>query len=239
MAGTLYCIGVGPGDPELLTLKALKYITSCPVLAVPQAKNGSALTAKEILLESLAKTGDIRLEDKTVLTLHFPMTRDEAVLAKAHADGAAAIEAELEQGHDVALITLGCPTVYATSIYVHRLVQRHGFPTAIIPGVPSFCAVAAKLQRPLCEKDEPLTIIPGSRKDRKELLQLPGKKVIMKPSGSLQGIQADLESLGLAPNAAMIERCGLPSEAVYEHVADAADTGYFAVIVVGTKEEES
>ena len=84
-----------------------------------------------------------------------------------------------------------------------------------------------------------MTIIPGSRKDRKELLQLPGKKVIMKPSGSLQGIQADLESLGLAPNAAMIERCGLPSEAVYEHVADAADTGYFAVIVVGTKEEES
>lgn len=237
MTGTLYCIGVGPGDPELLTLKALKYIQASPVIALPQAKNGGPLTAKDILVEALQQTGTVRLEDKSVLTLHFPMTRDEQVLAKAHADGAAAIEAELQQGRDVALITLGCPTVYATSIYVHRLVKAHGFPTAIIPGVPSFCAVAAALQRPLCEKDEPLTIIPGNRADRKELLSLPGKKVIMKPSGSLQGIKDDLTSLGLIDQTAMIERCGLPGEAVYKHVADAADTGYFAVLLVGNKEE--
>lgn len=237
MKGTLYCIGVGPGDPELLTLKALKYITSCPVLAVPQGHTG-VLTAKQILLEALEDVGDVDLATKTVLTIDFPMTRKKDVLAKAHADGAAAIEAELQAGRDVALITLGCPTVYASSIYVHRKVRDDGFQTAIIPGVPSFCAVAAKLQRPLCEKDEPLTIIPGNRQDRKTLLSLPGNKVIMKPSGSLQGVQEDLQDLGLLADAAMIERCGLPGEAVYEHVADAADTGYFAVIVVNGKGEE-
>lgn len=238
MKGTLYCIGVGPGDPELLTLKALKYIKACPVLAVPQGHTG-VLTAKQILLEALKEVGDIDLTAKTVLTLDFPMTRKTDVLEKAHADGAAAIEAELQAGQDVALITLGCPTVYASSIYVHRRVRDDGFATAIIPGVPSFCAVAAKLQRPLCEKDEPLTIIPGSRKDRKELLSLPGNKVVMKPSGSLKGIQADLQDLGLLADAAMIERCGLPGEAVYDHVSDADDTGYFAVILVKGKGEEA
>lgn len=233
--GTLYCIGVGPGDPELLTLKALKYITQCPVLAVPQGHT-DRLTAKQILLSALQEA-DVSLVDKTMVTLDFPMTRDAAVLEAAHAAGTAAIERELAQGRDVALITLGCPTIYASSIYVHRQVRRDGFPTAIIPGVPSFCAVAAKLQRPLCEKDEPLTIIPGKRPDRKALLAGPGNKIIMKPSGSLQGIQDDLQSLGLAEGAAMIERCGLPGEAVYEHITDAADTGYFAVIVVKGKED--
>lgn len=234
--GTLYCIGVGPGDPELLTLKALKYIKQSPVLAVPQGHT-DRLTAKEILLAALADTAEVSLAEKTIVTLDFPMTRDDAVLAAAHAAGAAAIERELAKGRDVALITLGCPTIYASSIYVHRQVRHDGFPTAIIPGVPSFCAVAAKLQRPLCEKDEPLTIIPGKRHDRKELLALPGNKIIMKPSGALKGIQDDLTELGLADGAAMIERCGLPGEAVYEHVADAADTGYFAVIVVKGKED--
>lgn len=236
MTGTLYCIGVGPGDPELLTLKALKYIKACPVLAVPQGHTG-VLTAKQILLNALKETETVSLEDKTVLTLDFPMTRDEAVLERAHADGAAVIEEELQKGRDVALITLGCPTVYASSIYVHRRVQRDGFATEIIPGVPSFCAVAAKLQRPLCEKDEPLVIIPGNRKDRKDLLSLPGNAVIMKPSGKLQGIRDDLQDLGLLDDAAMIERCGLSGEAVYPKLADADDTGYFAVILVKGKEE--
>lgn len=237
MTGTLYCIGVGPGDPELLTIKAVKRLQQSPVLAVPRARNGGTLTAKDILLKALADRDDVHAEEKRILTLDFPMTRDEVVLAAAHRKGADAIEAELHAGRDVALITLGCPTVYATSIYVHRLVRQDGFRTAIIPGVPSFCAVAAALQRPLCEKDEPLTIIPGNRADRKALLSLPGNKVIMKPAGSLQDLKDDLEELGLLEQTAMIERCGLPGEAVYDHAADAQDTGYFAVLLVdGTKE---
>lgn len=231
MTGTLYCIGLGPGDPELLTIKALRQIQASPVIALPQARTGGPLTARQILLRAIEDSGAIRLEDKTVLTLHFPMTKDKEILHEAHAAGAAAIEQELRQGRDVALLTLGCPTIYATSIYVHRLVRQDGFPTAVIPGVPSFCAAAAVLQRPLCEQDEPLTIIPGGRADRKKLLSLPGNKVLMKMP-SLSSVQQDLKELGLLKGTAMIERCGLAGERIYEHMEDAAETGYFAVALV-------
>ncbi|KMO87846.1 precorrin-2 C20-methyltransferase [Megasphaera cerevisiae DSM 20462] len=231
MKGTLYCIGVGPGDPELLTLKAWKRLRSCSVLAVPQGHTG-VLTAKQILLHAIEQNGDIDVSQKKVLVLDFPMTRDAAVLSRAHAAGAAAIEQELQQGRDVALITLGCPTVYATSIYVHRIVRNDGYETEIIPGIPSFCAAAARLQQPLCEKNELLVIIPGGCRDRKKLLELPGNKVIMKPPGDLTALKEELKAAHILDQAAMIERCGLPGEAVYNSLAAAEDTGYFSVVLV-------
>lgn len=230
MKGTLYCAGVGPGDPELLTLKALKTIRTCQVLAVPKSGSG-ALTAKDILLQALDGCG-LSLDEKKVLTMDFPMTRDEKALTEAHEKAADAIMAELNAGRDVCLIALGCPTVYATSIYVHRIIREKGYATEIIPGVPSFCAVAAKLQQPLCEKEEALVIIPGSNRQRKELLALKGSKVIMKPSGKLQPIKEELEDLQLLDKTSMIERCGLKGEKIYEKAADASDTGYFAVLLV-------
>ena len=78
MKGTLYCVGVGPGDPELLTLKALKIIRTCPVLAVPQSRTG-VVTAQGILLKALDGCG-VSLEDKMVIAMDFPMTRDDQVL---------------------------------------------------------------------------------------------------------------------------------------------------------------
>ena len=230
MKGTLYCVGVGPGDPELLTLKALKIIRTCPVLAVPQSRTG-VVTAQGILMKALNGCG-ITIDDKTVIAMDFPMTRDDQVLKGAHEKAARRLMDELDEGRDVCLITLGCPTVYATSIYVHRLIRQAGYATEIVPGVPSFCAVAAELQQPLCEKDEVLIVIPGNHKHRRDLLALDGSKVIMKPSGKLGPIQDELRDLQLLDKTAMIERCGLPGETVYEKAADAKDTGYFAVLLV-------
>ncbi|NMK39491.1 precorrin-2 C(20)-methyltransferase [Megasphaera elsdenii] len=230
MKGTLYCVGVGPGDPELLTLKALKIIRTCPVLAVPQSRTG-VVTAQGILMKALDGCG-ITIDDKTVIAMDFPMTRDDQVLKGAHEKAARRLRDELDEGRDVCLITLGCPTVYATSIYVHRLIRQAGYATEIVPGVPSFCAVAAELQQPLCEKDEVLIVIPGNHKHRRDLLALDGSKVIMKPSGKLGPIQDELRDLQLLDKTAMIERCGLPGETVYEKAADAKDTGYFAVLLV-------
>lgn len=236
MKGTLYCIGVGPGDPELLTIKAVNTIKKCPILAVPQGHTG-VTTAKSILLQAVEAGAAIALRQKTIVTIDFPMTRDEDVLARAHAAGAAAIEEQLRQGKDVALITLGCPTVYASSIYVHRRVRNDGFATAMIPGVPSFCAAAAALQQPLCEQDEPLTIIPGNRHDRKELLRLPGSKIIMKPSGSLAALKQDLEETKQLAGTSMAERCGLPGEQIYESVANIENTTYFSVFLVKERKD--
>lgn len=234
MKGTLYCIGVGPGDPELLTIKAVKRIRNCPVLAVPQGHTG-VTTAKDILLQAIENGAAVELQDKLILTVDFPMTRDAAVLEEAHAAGAAAIEAQLQQGRDVALITLGCPTVYASSIYVHRRIHDDGYATEIIPGVPSFCAAAARLQQPLCEQDEPLTIIPGGRSDRKNLLSAPGSKIIMKPSGSFTTLKQELQETQQLESTTMIERCGLPGEQLYHSLDDVDNTTYFSVLLVKEK----
>lgn len=234
MKGTLYCIGVGPGDPELLTIKAVKYMQTCPVLAVPQGHTG-VTTAKGIVLQAIEKGLDVNWNDKTIITIDFPMTRDAAVLEKAHADGAAAIEAQLQQGRDVALITLGCPTVYASSSYVHRRVHDDGYATEVIPGVPSFCAAAAKMQQPLCEQDEPLTVIPGNCKDRKSLLSRPGSKIIMKPSGSFTTLKQELQETQQLERTTMIERCGLPGEQLYHSLDGVDTTTYFSVLLVKGK----
>lgn len=235
MKGTLYCIGVGPGDPELLTIKAVKRMQNCPVLAVPQGHTG-VTTAKDILLRAIEKGAAVDLTDKMILTIEFPMTRDAALLDKAHAAGAATIEAQLQQGRDVALIALGCPTVYASSMYVHRRVYDDGYATEIIPGVPSFCAAAAKLQQPLCEQDEPLTIIPGGRKDRKTLLSVPGSKIIMKPSGSFASIKEELQETHQLADTSMVERCGLPGERIHWSLDDVEQTAYFSVLLVKGKQ---
>ncbi|MCH4166825.1 MAG: precorrin-2 C(20)-methyltransferase [Megasphaera sp.] len=231
MKGKFYCVGIGPGDPELLTIKAVKYITSCPVLAVPQGRVGMTI-AKNIVLKAVRSMNEVHLEDKEIVTVDIPMTRDEAVMAAAHANGAAAIEQRLDEGKDVVLIVLGCPTVYASSIYVHRIIVKDGYDTEIVPGVTSFCAAAAKLQQPLCEKDEPVMVIPGNRADRKELLRLPGNAVIMKPSGPLADLKHDLEECHLLHQAAMVERCGLDGEKVYPSMADAEESAYFSVVLV-------
>lgn len=236
MKGTLYCIGVGPGDPELLTIKAVKRIRNCPVLAVPQGHTG-VTTAKDILLQAIENGAAVELQDKLILTVDFPMTRDAAVLEEAHAAGAAAIEAQLQQGRDVALITLGCPTVYASSIYVHRRIHDDGYATEIIPGVPSFCAVAARLQQPLCEQDEPLTIIPGGRSDRKILLSAPGSKIIMKPSGPFASLKQELQDTQQLADTTMIERCGLSGETIYHSLDDVERTAYFSVLLVKEKKK--
>lgn len=231
MKGKFYCVGIGPGDPELLTIKAVKYIKSCPVLAVPQGRVGMTV-AKNIVLKAVESMDDIHLDTKEIVTVDIPMTRDEAVIKAAHANGAAAIEQRLDEGKDVVLIVLGCPTVYASSIYVHRIIAKDGYDTEIVPGVTSFCAAAAKLQQPLCEKDEPVMVIPSNRTDRKTLLHLPGNAVIMKPSGSLTDMKDDLKDCHLLHKAAMVERCGLDGEQVYPSIADADESAYFSVILV-------
>ena len=123
MKVSLYCVGFGPGEPELLTLKALKIIRTCPVLAVPQSRTG-VVTAQGILMKALEGCG-ITIDDKTVIAMDFPMTRDNQVLKGAHEKAAHRLRDELDEGRDVCLITLGCPTVYATSIYVHRLIRQY------------------------------------------------------------------------------------------------------------------
>ncbi len=232
MKGTLYSVGVGPGDPELMTLKAVRLIKECDVLAIPQG-DSDVLVAKNIV------EGIIDLKDKEQLLVYMPMVKDHDIISQAHRKGADDIIRYLEQGKNVVFITLGCPTVYATCIYVHKLVMKAGYDVVLVPGVTSFCAVAAKLNVSLCEKAEPLIVLPGSYKESSRFLDMPGNKVLMKSASEIGRVRDELVERGLLNHAQMIENCGLPGETIYKDLSKVNDkSSYFSIILVKEREFE-
>lgn len=223
--GVFYGVGVGPGDPELLTLKAARILRQCPVVAAPRTKSG------EMLALDIARRA-VPLEDKTILPLFFTMERDEAKRRAAHEEAAAAVEAELAAGRDVAMLNLGDVSIYATYSYLMETLRARGYETVMVPGVPSFCAVAARLGVSLTGMDTPLHIVPASG-PLQATLALPGTKILMKSGRQIPQVLETLRQQGLLQQASMVQNCGLPDEAIYqdmEKVPSAA--GYFATIVV-------
>ena len=226
MKGMFYAVGVGPGDPMWMTREACGVLEACPVIAAPQTASG------EMLAFSIAQ-GAAELGGKTVLPLSFAMSRDAAVRAEGYARAADAIAPELDAGRDVAMVNLGDVSVYATAFYIFDQIRKDGFAACMMPGVTSFCAVAAQLGRSLTEMDLPLHIIPASGMELDAALTLPGTKVLMKSGSAIgQSVQA-LKRHGLLEKAALVADCGLPTQKVVEDLEKLpADIGYFATIVV-------
>ena len=231
--GTLYGVSVGPGDPELLTVKAVKVLKSCGVVAVPETKSGATLA-----LDIAGAAVD--LAGKTILKLPFPMTRDEAATRGNHRVQAETLLGYLRQGQDVAMVNLGDVSIFSTFRYLMELVAAAGCPVEMVPGVPSFCAVAATLKTSLTEKDQPLTIVPAGYDGVADCLALPGTKVLMKPRKALSPVLDALEEQELLDRAAMVENCGLPGEKIYPSLSDfdETETGYFTTVIVGSQGKE-
>lgn len=230
MRGKLYSVGIGPGDPELMTLKAVRLLKECDVVALPKG-DGDIMTAKNIVNQI------VNIDEKEQVVIYMPMTKDKDALAKAHQEGADTITKLLDEGKNVVFITLGCPTVYATCIYVHKLVLKAGYEAELVAGVTSFCAVAAKLNVSLCEKAEPLIILPGSYKESSKFLDAPGNKVLMKSASQIASVRDELKERGLLSHAAMVERCGLSGEKVYRDLNEIDEkSSYFSIILVKEKE---
>ena len=223
MRGMLYGVGVGPGDPELITRKAERVIRQSAVLAVPDAGRGEK-TALNIVRDIVA--------GKELLYCPTPMVRDRAVLDGCYEQIAGDICALLDEGKNVAFITLGDPTVYSTYIYVHKKVLSRGYDAELIPGVPSFCAVAARLNTSLCEGAERLLIVPASH-DAADCLDIRANKVFMKAGKAIGELQAQLAERGMLEHASLVANCGMEGELVCPHFADRTDgTGYFSIVLV-------
>lgn len=224
--GCFYGVGVGPGDPELLTLKAIRVMKACPVIAAPRTKNG-AMLALEIVRQMVDLSG------KLILPLDFTMERDRERQAAAHALAAAQVEPYLAEGQDVAMLNLGDVSLYATYSYLMEHLKKRGFEAVMIPGVPSFCAVAACLGESLTEGDIPLHIIPAAYEPLEQALALPGTKVLMKSGKRIPKVIETLRQTGQLENASMVQECGLPGEAVYREL-DGVTTpvGYFSTVIV-------
>lgn len=224
--GIFYGVGVGPGDPELLTLKAERVLESCPVIAVPQ-RRGQGSLALDII------GGVLDLAPKEILPLKFLMTRDREELATSHKRVAACIAARLEKGRDVAMITLGDVSIYSTFGYIREIIAGAGYETAAVPGVPSFCAVAAVLGTSLTTMQKPLHIIPAGYAGWEDCLGLEGTKVLMKAGGALPEVKTVLHEKGLLHRAALVANCGLPAQKVCKSLGAAGDhEGYFATILI-------
>jgi precorrin-2/cobalt-factor-2 C20-methyltransferase len=231
MTGILYGVGIGPGEPELITLKAVRVIKECGVIVVPKSGDGERV-ALNIARQAVPEIGE-----KLIVELEMPMTREREALRASHLKAAETIMDFLVDGLSVAFLTLGDPTVYSTYIYVHRIVGDRGYPTEIIPGVPSFCAVSAKLGDALAETSQPLHIIPGSYGNLRESLELSGTKVFMKSGKAFGEVKTTLTELGLLENAKMVENCGLESERIYCSLSEAeSESGYFTIVVVKDNE---
>ena len=222
--GILYGVGVGPGDPELLTLKARRIISQADALAVPDKGSGEKTALK--IVGPLA-------EGKRQIPMEAPMIRDQAEREAAYGRNADKIASELDQGRTVAFITLGDPSVYSTYLYVHRRILARGYRAELVPGVPSFCAVAAALGQGLCEDSDRLLIVPASHKDVGDCLDVDADLVFMKAGRELGALRRKLADRGLLDRASMVENCGMEGQRVYPRFADAPeDCGYFSVVLV-------
>ena len=203
--GKLYGVGVGPGDPRLLTLLAVDVLQTVDVVAIPKSK-----LERESVAWDIAKVHcppNVRL-----IELELPMTSDKEVLAKAWQVGAQTLLGELKQGKSVAFITLGDPSLYSTYSYLLNLLQNE-LPQeciATVPGITAMAAAAAKINLPLATGDEPLLILP-STEDVGEYLNFPNL-VLMKVSRRLPEMLTLLEQRGR--RAVLLTRLGQSGEAI-------------------------
>ena len=224
--GRFYGVSVGPGDPELLTLKAKRILESCPVIAMPQTRSRNTL-ALDIV------RGVLDVSQKIILPLKFLMTTDKAVLADSHKQEAARVMALLKQGMDVAMVTIGDVSIYSTFGYINKIIREAGYETAAVPGVPSFCTVAAVLGTSLTTMQKPLHIIPAGYGDFEGNLDLDGTKVLLKIGDTLLAVKEILRKKGLIDKAALVANCGLPTQRVCKSIEDTDETeGYFATILI-------
>lgn len=230
MKGKLYGVGVGPGDPELLTLKALRLIKESDVIAVP------GLEATSSVAYQIASQAYDKLEQKQIIGIHMPMIKDKEKLQNSYEAGAKTLMSYLDQGKQVAFLTLGDPTIYSTYLYLHKIITKQGYETQIVSGIPSFCAVAARLNIGLVEKAQELHIIPASYQIE-EGLQLSGTKVLMKAGRQMPVVKQSLKEAN--QTAVMIENCGMKEEKIYNNIDEIPDqAGYYSLIIVKDEEKK-
>jgi precorrin-2/cobalt-factor-2 C20-methyltransferase len=231
MTGTLHLVGVGPGDPELLTLKAVRVLGAAPVVAYPTTGEDAAfaMSIAEAHLNPKAER----------LPVAIPMQVERGPAQAAYDAAAVAILAHLEHGRDVAWLCEGDPLFYGSAMYLVARVATHA-PVAVIPGVTSLTAAAAAIARPLAARNEMLKVLPAPLPDdvlRAELSATPAAAVI-KVGRHFDRIRTLLGETGHAAGAVVVEH----ATGVRERITPLADFAhderpYFSTILCYRGEE--
>lgn len=216
MIGKFIGIGLGPGDPELITVKAVKALKMVDVVSVPKAHADTPSMALGMVKHILEE----REKPPEVLELVFPMTKDELEVKRLWAKNAGIVAEKVESGKVIAFITLGDPMFYSTFIYLCQSV-REEYPEVkleIIPGVTSLTACAASAKIPLAEKEEVIAIIPSDLDSKliEETAKHADNLVFMKCAHRFKDIVPILERSSFTKNStiALVRRCSMPEEKV-------------------------
>ena len=221
--GIAYGVGVGPGDPELMTLKAVRLIRENDVIAVPGKE------PKEAVAYKIAAGAVPEIAEKELVPVYMPMIKDRALIDAEHRKAAKLLEGYLDQGRNVVYITLGDPTVYCTFSYIQHFLEADGYPVELVSGISSFCAAAARLNLPLVEWDEQLHVVPAVHKLEK-VLDEPGTYVLMKSASQMKTVKDQLRQSGR--KVWMVENCSMENEKVYRDLEEIPDdAGYFSLII--------
>lgn len=207
--GIFYGVGVGPGDPELLTIKAVDIIKAVDVLICPEGKKGKGSVALDIVKDYVNSNTEI-------LHLTFPMVYKEGELKSEWERNTEIIYNKLIDGKNVAFITLGDPMLYSTYMYILPEIQNRGIVVETVPGITSFCAAASKSNTPLAMGDETLIIFPLRKNGEKidEVMENFDNLVVMKPSGHNEKLAESLEKKGLDEKFVLVSKCGTNDESI-------------------------
>jgi len=228
--GILYGIGVGPGDPELLTLKAVRALGEVDVIFAAASTKNDYSTALSIARPHLRD--DVRVEQ-----LGFPMTKDKVALEKAWRENARVVAAVLNRGENGAFLTLGDPLTYSTYGYLQRTLLEMD-PTIrlqAIPGITSFHAAAARIGLVLAESSQSLLITSGvaDPETLERQLDVADNAVILKTYKNFEDIRATLERLRLGDKTVLVSRLGMEGESILMDIKDAPMTPhYFSLALV-------
>lgn len=229
--GTLYGISVGPGDPELITLKGLRSLQQVPVVAFPAGIQGKLGIAQQIVAQWLSP-------DQVQLPLTFPYVQDMATLKQAWQTAAAAVWQYLTQGQDVAFACEGDVSFYSTFTYLAQTLQQL-HPEALIKFVPGVCspmAAAATLGLPLTIRQERLVVLPAlyTMGELETVLDWADVVVLMKVSSVYQQVWKVLQQRSLLHKASVVERATLPNMMIYADLSDrpSLKLSYFSLLIV-------
>ncbi|KMW59274.1 Cobalt-precorrin-2 C20-methyltransferase [Candidatus Rhodobacter oscarellae] len=225
MSGTLYGVGLGPGDPELITRKAARLIAEAEVVAYPSLEGGDSL-ARSIAAELIP-------DGAQEIAIDIPMTVARAPAQAAYDAGAAQIAQALEAGRDVVCLCEGDPFFYGSFMYLHaRLAER--FAVEVVPGVTSITACAARAGMPLAARNERVTILPGPLPEAELRARIEGAEsvAVMKVGRHLAKIRSVIAGLGLLDQAVYVERASLPEECVLPLAKAPEKAPYFSMILL-------
>jgi precorrin-2/cobalt-factor-2 C20-methyltransferase len=229
--GKLMGIGVGPGNPELLTLKAINILNQVPVICSPRSAESRPSLALSIVKSAL----DSREDTYEILDPVFPMIEDQEALHEYWDDAARQVKERLEKGLDVAFITLGDPTVYSTFTYLEKKIRTKGFEVETIPGITSFTGCAASAHLSLGEKDEIIVIVPKVDERLAPLLEHADTAVIMKTSRHSKELQDIIGKDPRQKEIISVQNCGMKDEKVIKGFSQ--NKKYLSTTIVKFKEQ--